>query len=105
MKNTNYQTGWTTIAWVEVKSNSTYGFIDEFKCEKSGKKLEEESLFITRTNFKHRGNETDELKCYNRAHSPKKYEKVWMDWDELKKEKKEEINQILKEYNIKQPCG
>lgn len=81
---TNYKTGRSTNAWIEVKKNSTFGSIDEWKCDNSGKKLEPECLFVSRTNFKHRGNETDELYMYNRESTPNKYAHVWEEWDELK---------------------
>ena|SRR5699024_81685 len=101
MKNTDFKTGWSIEAWVEVKKNSTYAFIDEFKCDKSGEKLEEECLLVSRTNFKHRGNETDELYKYNRETTPSEYASVWEEWDEIKASKTEEIKQIAEEFNIK----
>lgn len=61
MEKTDFKTGWSTHAWIEVKKTSTYSFINEFKCDVSGEKLDEECLLVSRTNFKHRGNETDEL--------------------------------------------
>lgn len=101
MENTDYKTGWITTAWIEVKKNSTFAFINEFKCDKSGKKLEAECLLVSRVNFKHRGNETDELYKYNRDTTPDEYASVWEDWDEIKESKKEEIRQIAREYNLK----
>lgn len=100
MDNTDYRTGWSTKVWIETRASTTYAFYDSFKCEKSGNPLEEESLFVLRTNFKHRGNETDELVCYNRNSTPEKYRKVWHKWDLEKDDKKEEIRQIAKTYNL-----
>jgi hypothetical protein len=101
MENTVFKTGWSTKAWIEVKKGSTFAFINDFKCDASGKKLEEESLFVSKTNFKHRGNETDELHKYNRDSTPDEYASVWEDWDKVKTEKIEEIKAIAYEYNLK----
>ena len=101
MEITDFKTGWSIKAWVEVKKNSTYSFINEFKCDKSGKKLEAECLLVSRTNFKNRGNETDELYKYNRETTPSKYLSVWEEWDEIKASKIEEIKQIAEEFNLK----
>lgn len=100
MEQTDFKTGWSVKAWIEVKKNSTFAFIDEFKCDKSGRELEAEYLLISRTNFRHRGNETDELYKYNRDSTPVEYMSVWESWDKLKDLKKEEIKQIAKEYNL-----
>ena len=101
MENTNFKTGWSIKAWIEVKKNSTFAFINEFKCDASGKKLETECLLVSRTNFKHRGNETDELYKYNRASAPDEYTSVCLEWDEIKAHKIEEIKAIANEYNLK----
>ena len=101
MENTDFKTGWSIKAWIEVKKNSTFAFIDEFKCDASGKKLEAECLMISRTNFKHRGNETDELYKYNRYSTPDEYASVWEEWDKIKADKIEEIKAIANEYNLK----
>jgi hypothetical protein len=101
MDNTDYRTGWSTKVWIETKESTTYAFYDRFNDEKSGKPLEDESLFVSRRNFKHRGNETDELICYNRNTTPDKYMKVWHEWDLEKIQKKEEIKQIAKTYGLK----
>ena len=58
-----------------------------------------------RSNFKHRGNETDETYCYNRNTSPEKYSKVWKKWDKWKEEKKKEVENIAKRYNFKVTIG
>lgn len=100
MKKTNYETGWTEIAFIEVKNNSSYSFIGDFVCEISGEKLEKECLLVVRTNFKHRGNETDELLTYNRNSTPEKYRKVWEKWDAKKESKRQEIKQIKKQFNL-----
>lgn len=98
---TDFKTGWSEKAWIEIKKTSCYGFISEFKCKESGKKLEAESLFVSKTNFKHRGNETDELYFYNRESTPDKYMSVWDEWDNIKADKVAEIREIAKDYNIK----
>ena len=98
---TNYETGWNTNAWIENTLNSTYGFVDEFRCEKSGETLDREALFIKKTNFKHRGNETDELICYNRDSTPEKFLHVWKEWDDNREMRKEELQELADEYNIK----
>lgn len=100
MKNTDFKTGWTTHAYIEVKSLTTFAFVNDFKCGNSGEKIEDEFLVINRTNFKHRGNETDECFVYNRSTSPEKYLKVWIKWDELKQDKKEKVENIAKRYNF-----
>lgn len=101
MENTDFKTGWSIKAWIEVKRNSNYAFINEFKCDKSGRNLEAECLLVSRTNFRHRGNETDELYKYNRATTPSEYKIVWEEWDEIKASKNEEIKAIAKEFNLK----
>lgn len=101
MEKTDFKTGWSIKAWIEVKETSTFAFINEFKCDKSGNKLEAECMLVSRQNFKHRGNETDELYKYNRATTPEEYASVWEEWDEIKDSKKEEIRQIAREYNLK----
>ena len=78
MENTNFKTGWSTKAWIEVKATSIYGFINDWKCDKSGQKLDDECLLVLRQNFKHRGNETDELYKYNRSSSHSKYLRVFI---------------------------
>jgi len=98
---TNYETGWVTISWIEIKSLSNYSFIDNFVCNASKYKLEEESLFVERKNFMHRGNETDELICYNRATTPIEFKSVWDKWDLRKESKKNKIIDIANRYNIK----
>jgi hypothetical protein len=98
---TNFKTGWSEKAWIEIKETSCYSFISDFKCKGSGKKLNAESLFVSRTNFKHRGNETDELYFYNRDSTPDKYISVWEEWDNAKRDKIEEIMEIAREYNIR----
>lgn len=100
MENTNFDTGWSIKAWIEVKKTSTFGFINNWKCDNSGDKLEAECLLVSRQNFKHRGNETDELHKYNRMSSPVEYLSVWSEWDEKKEIKKEEIRAIAKRYNL-----
>ena len=105
MEKTNYETGWTTIAFIEVKKNSCRGFINEWKCSNSGEPIEDELLIVERSNFKHRGNETDETYCYNRNTSPEKYSKVWNKWDKWKEEKKKEVENIAKQYNFKVTIG
>lgn len=100
MEKTNYTTGWTTKAWVEIKSQSTYGFIKEWMCDTSGDPLEEECLLVKKMNFKHRGKETDQLHKYNRSSTPEKYKQAWQDWDNIKALKSEEIKLIAKRYNI-----
>ena len=101
MEKTDFKTGWSIKAWVEVKETSTFAFINDWKCDKSGDKLESECLLVSRQNFKHRGNETDELYKYNRNSTPIEYASVWENWDETKESKKEEIRQIAREYNLK----
>lgn len=101
MKSTDYKTGWSIHSYIEVKALTTFGFVNEFKCKNSGEKIEEEFLVIERTNFKHRGNETDECFVYNRSSSPQRYIKVWEKWDELKEEKKKKVKNIAKRYNFK----
>ena len=101
MKSTDYKTGWSIHSYIEVKALTTFGFVNEFKCKNSGEKIEEEFLVIERTNFKHRGNETDECFVYNRSSSPQRYIKVWEKWDELKEEKKKNVENIAKRYNFK----
>jgi hypothetical protein len=101
MESTDFKTGWSIKAWIEVKKNSTFSFIDEFKCHLSGSKLEAEFLMVSKTNFKHRGNETDELYSYNRHTTPSEYADAWDSWDKLKLSKIEEIKNIAKEYNLK----
>lgn len=101
MTNTDYKTGWTITAWIESKSDTTYAYYSDFKDKATGKKLDKVSLFVSKTNFKHRGNDTDELICYNRESTPEKYSKVWERYDEEVESAKEEIRQISKKYNIK----
>lgn len=105
MKNTDYKTGWTTHAYIEIKTLTTFGFVEDFKCKNSGEKIEEEFLVIDRTNFKHRGNETDECFVYNRKTSPERYKKVWQKWDELKETKKKKVESIAKRFNFKVTIG
>lgn len=100
MNSTDYKTGWTENVWIEVKSTSDYGFIDDFKCGISEEPLNEESLFVSRINFKHRGNETDEAYFYNREHTPEKYKPVWEQWDKKKLEIAGEIKRLAKDHNI-----
>jgi hypothetical protein len=100
MKSIDYKTGWSIVAWIEVKSISTYCY-EDFKCHNSGKKLQKESLFVSKTNFKHRGDETDELYCYNRDSTPTEFMDIWNQYDEQRRNKIEEIKEIAKEYNIK----
>ena len=94
------KTGWSIKCWVEVKANSNYSFVDRFKCAVSGEDTEAEFLIVSKTNFKHRGNETDEQYHYNRKHTPQKYLKYWEKWDKLKTEKLEKIKRITKRYNL-----
>ena len=100
MKNTDYKTGWSTHAYIEIKSLTSFGFVNDFKCKNSQEPIEDEFLVIERTNFKHRGNETDEIFVYNRKTSPELYLKVWLKWDELKEEKKKKVQNIAKRYNF-----
>lgn len=97
---TDFETGWNECGWIEVKSVSTYAFIDRFRCKGSNEPLEEESLFIERKNFKHRGNETDELHCYNRANTPSKYMNIWKEWDESKLDVIQRIKGLMRHYNL-----
>lgn len=105
MNKTDYNTGWSTRAFIEVKKISCRGFIDEWKCSNSGEPIEDELLIVERSNFKHRGNETDETYCYNRSSTPEKYMKVWKKWDKKKEEKKKEVENIAKSYNFKVTIG
>ena len=49
------------------------------------KKLDDECLLVSRTNFRHQGNETDELYKFNRDSTPDEYSVVWENWDTFKK--------------------
>lgn len=101
MKNTDYNSGWITHAYIEIKALTTFAAVKDFTCSNSGEKIEEEFLVIDRKNFKHRGNETDECFVYNRETSPEKYKKVWEKWDEKKEAKKKKVENIAKRYNFK----
>ncbi len=81
MKSTDYKSGWITTAWIEIQSNTSYSAYSEFKDNSSGLKLEKVALFVSRQNFKHRGNETDELLVYNRETTPEEYMSVWSEYD------------------------
>jgi hypothetical protein len=105
MKSTDYKTGWSVHSYIEIKSLTTFAFVDKFKCKNSGDKIEDEFLVVERTNFKHRGNETDESFVYNRKTSPERYKKVWEKWDELKQEKMKKVENIAKRYNFKVTIG
>lgn len=85
MNTTDYKTGWIERSWIEIKKNSTFCFINDFRCKVSGLPLEKVCLMVERTNFKHRGNETDELDYYNRSSTPDKYKEVWDEWDEKRR--------------------
>lgn len=100
MKTTDYETGWSEHVWIEVKHNSHFAYIDKFRCKDSAQLLDEECLLIERSNFKHRGNETDELICYNRAFTPEKYKEVWDEWDNIKENTISKIKNLAKTYNI-----
>lgn len=100
-KHTDYETGWIENGWIEVKSISTYAWINEFRCRVSNNLIEEESLFIERKNFKHRGNETDELHCYNRSSTPDKYKEIWEEWDCEKSLAIDRVKNTLVRFNIK----
>lgn len=101
MKNTDRKTGWITSAWVENKANTTYAFYNEFKDESTGKKLDKFSLFVSKVNFKHRGNETDELLCYNRESTPEEFINVWNEWDVEREDAIQDIKSIALQYGIK----
>ncbi len=100
MRQTNYQTGWSKHAWIEVKKISRFADVNSFKCNVSNQELEAEFLVLCRTNFKHRGNETDETFFYNRKFTPPQFLSVWEKWDKLRTSKIEKIKSIADKYNL-----
>lgn len=101
MKKTDYKSGWTTTAWIERRKDTAYAFYNEFTDDNTNELLNDVSLFVSRVNFKHRGNETDELYKYNRESSPSKFNKVWRKYDKEIENAIKEIKYLSEKYNIK----
>ena len=83
------ENGWSNVYSIADSRVMTCG---NMICDKCGKKIRGLYLIRDRTNFKHRGNETDERYIYHRECRKNKA------WDEYEKNK-EEAKRKENEYN------
>lgn len=76
IQSTNSETGWIVKAYIETKETTNIS-LEYCKCSKCNGKLWDRYLMIIRTNFKHRGNETDEVNVYHKKCTSKRYLRLW----------------------------
>jgi hypothetical protein len=97
--------GWRNYYQVTNSEGVTCG---DMKCHRCKDTIEGNYLIRDRTNFKHRGNETDERYLYHRECSDNKT--VWEDFDKtevelanyinLKETQKKEVLDLIKKYEL-----